>query len=356
MLYPLKFRSVYKDYVWGGRNLERLGKELPGGIIAESWEVSCHVNGPSIVANGEYEGILLPELVDKLGKNLTGSSIEQRQANEFPLMVKLIDADKNLSVQVHPDDNFARKNEGYKYGKDEMWYILSAEPGASLVYGLIPGTTQKAFSEAVKNGSLVNYLNTIEVSAGDTIFIPSGTVHAIGRGIMLAEVQQNSDLTYRIYDYGRTNRQLHIEKALQVTDVNSDFGNVSRKGLDIKLAGASTKKVISACRNFAAEVYDIKGMVNEEADGSRFCIYTFFEGSGVINYPTSRIMVRSGESVFIPAAMGEYSITGELKCLKSYVPDIYFDIIEPLINYGYEFREIENNISGLVLRAFANAS
>lgn len=346
MLYPLKFKPIYKDYIWGGRNLEKFGKQLIDGIVAESWEVSCHKNGTSIIVNGDYKGVSLPELINRLGSNIIGNSFKQYDAYRFPLLVKFIDAEKNLSVQVHPDDSFAQVNENGEYGKNEVWYIISAKPGARLVYDMTPGTTKECFSSAIKNGTIEKCLKTVEVYPGDTLNIPSGLVHAIGEGIMLVEIQQNSDITYRVYDYKRTDRPLQIEKALQVIDFNSGTIREKYPGLKVALTGKSFKTYIVANRYFAVEVYDISGSVDENADGSNFYIYTFIEGSGVIKWGNNSIEIRAGESVFIPSAMGKYSLIGHIKGLKSYVPDLGRDVIKPLIKNGYSLVDIESSIPG----------
>ncbi len=189
MLYPLKFKPLYKDYVWGGRNLALLGKILPEeGIVAESWEVACHKNGASIVANGEYEGVPLPDLIKQLRRQLIGTSVSQKDADKFPLLVKFIDAESNLSVQVHPDDAFANTYENGEYGKNEAWYVVSARPGSKLVYDVIPGTTREKFAAAIVENNVESCLKTIEAFAGDVIDIPAGMIHSIGKGIILVEI------------------------------------------------------------------------------------------------------------------------------------------------------------------------
>lgn len=347
MLYPLKFKPVYKDYVWGGRNFENLGKLLPEGIVAESWEVSCHKNGPSIVANGEYEGTPLPGLIKLLGRELIGTELPDKDLEKFPLLVKFIDADKNLSVQVHPDDSYAWANENGEYGKNEMWYIIAAKPGAKLVYDVKPGVTQEEFSKAVRDNKIEDCLKSIEVFPGDTINIPSGVVHAIGQGIMLAEVQQNSDTTYRVYDYGRTDRPLHIEKALQVIDFNAAERKEKYEGLKLPLGGDSFKKNLVATDYFSVELYDINGSVAESAGGGKFYIYTFFEGAGTMEWDAGSMEVKAGESVLIPAALGKYALTGSIKALKCFVPNIQNDVLEPLLKSGYSRDEIKKAVAGI---------
>lgn len=348
MLYPLKFKPLYKDYVWGGRNLEALGKTLPAtGIVAESWEVSCHKNGSSIIANGEYEGKTLPELLGRLGRKLIGNYLPQKDVDKFPLLIKFIDADSNLSVQVHPDDIYAYENENGEYGKNEMWYIISAKPGAKLVYDVIPGTTREKFACAVSENRVESLLKTVEVFAGDVINIPAGLVHAIGKGILLAEVQQNSDTTYRVYDYGRTGRPLHIAKALDVIDFNSVGRREKYTGLGLDLGKGCSKRIVIANQYFCTEVYNIAGRVHENADGSKFFIYTFTSGNGSISWNGGEIAAGIGESVLIPAAMGMYSLAGEFTALRVYIPDLESDVIQPLKNSGKSIDDIFTEIGGL---------
>ena len=350
MLYPLKFKPVYKDYIWGGRNFEKLGKQLPEGIVAESWEVSCHKNGTSIIANGEFEGITLPNLIRLLGRDLIGTELPEKDLQKFPLLVKFIDADKNLSVQVHPDDSYARTNENGEYGKNEMWYIIAAKPGAKLVYDLRSGITREAFAQAVKDNKVEDCLKSMEVFPGDAINIPSGLIHAIGQGIMLAEVQQNSDTTYRVYDYGRTDRPIHIEKALDVIDFNSEGRKEKYEGLELDLGNGSSKKHIIASNYFSVEVYNIDGNVTENATGEKFYIYTVFEGSGSLTWDTGSLDIRAGESFLIPAALGKYALTGRLKALKCYVPNIEKDVLKPLMKSGYSKENILTSIGGITVK------
>lgn len=348
ILYPLKFKPLYKDYIWGGRNLEALGKLLPAtGIVAESWEVSCHKNGSSIIANGEFEGVSLLELLERLGRKLIGNSLPQKDVDKFPLLIKFIDAENNLSVQVHPNDTYANKNENGEYGKNEMWYIISAKPGAKLVYDVIPGTTREIFAAAVSENRVESCLKTVEVFSGDVINIPAGLVHAIGKGIMLAEIQQNSDTTYRVYDYGRVGRPLHIEKALEVIDFNSEGRREKYAGLELSLGKGCSKKIVIANHYFCTEVYNIAGKVNENADGSKFFIYMFTSGKGSIIWDGGELAVNTGESVLVPAAMGKYSLSGKFTALKAYMPDLEADILQPLKNSGRSINEIFSEVGGI---------
>jgi len=352
MMYPLKFIPVYKDYVWGGRNFEKLGRKLPDGIVAESWEISCHPNGLSIISNGEHAGKSLVDLINQYGRKVIGDALPDKDLKKFPLLVKLIDASNKLSVQVHPDDNYAFTHENGEYGKNEMWYIMSAKPGAKLIYDVVPGTTRETFAQAVKNNDILSCLKQVEVFPGDVINIPAGLVHAIGEGIMLAEIQQNSDTTYRVYDYDRTDshgnkRPLHIEKALDVIDFNSENRKEKAEGLTVKLDDKCFKTYYVANKYFSVELYDIDGAVSENPDGKKFHMYVFTEGNCEIESDGSRVEVAKGESILIPASMGGYTMKGSFKALKSYVPDVETDILQPLMEAGFSKQEIFEKVSGL---------
>lgn len=351
MIYPFKFKPVFKDYIWGGRELEKLGKKLPGGIVAESWEISSHPDGVSRIANGDYAGWLLTDMIERFREDLIGSEINTAPGR-LPLLVKFIDARSRLSVQVHPNDEYARVHENGELGKNEMWYILAAKPGARLVYGIRPGITREDFERAVREDRILECLNEIEVNPGDVLNIPSGLVHAIGEGIVLAEIQQSSNTTYRVFDYNRMDskgnkRPLHIEKALEVMDFSPETGEAKARGLDVRLDSTSSKSYKIANKYFSVEEYMIDGLIQENADGSRFYIYVFVEGEAEIKYGEGKIQAEKGDTVLIPASLGKYSIEGSFRALKTYVPDIEKDILEPLIKAGYSEGEIFENVKGL---------
>ena len=329
-LYPLKFDRNYKDYIWGGRNLDMIGKELPRtGKVAESWELSCHKDGTSVISNGEYKGSTLQEYIEKLKSSAVGTALSSKDIDKFPLLIKFIDANDRLSVQVHPDDEYANIHENGELGKNEMWYILKAEPGATLVAGVKRGVTKDLFRQAIENNTVEDCLNYMPVKEGDFIDIPNGLVHAIGKGIILAEVQQNSNTTYRVYDYNRVGadgktRELHIEKSLDTIDF-SYTEDVCKKveGLKIKINDNAVREVKIVNKYFSIEHYELNGAtILENADGSRFYAYIICSGSGKIIYDGGSIDIKMGETIFIPAAMGEYKIEGTLKAVKTYVPDL----------------------------------
>lgn len=351
MFYPLKFKPLFKDYIWGGRNLEMLDKKLPDHNVAESWELSCHPDGESIIANGSFKDIRLSEFIKKFGVEAIGNTLPSSATDKFPLLIKFIDANDRLSVQVHPKDEYAKVHENGELGKNEMWYIISAKEGAKLVYDVVPGTTREAFSEAVNDGSINECLNYVPVKAGDFLNIPAGLVHAIGAGIVLAEVQQNSNTTYRVYDYDRVDkngskRPLHVEKALDVINFEGAGAGKKSEGLGFSEAGFDLTIRI-ANSYFAIEEINLHGKMQERADGSKFFIYIFTEGSGRIDYSEGSVDVSFGETVLIPASMGEYTVEGNLKLIKTYVPDIEKDVIEKLTSKGFSREEVLTGVTGL---------
>ena len=337
MYYPIKFIPVYKDYIWGGRYFENFNRELPSGILAESWEVSCHKNGVSIVANGDLKGKTLPEIIKADSKNILGTRFPA-DCRELPLLVKLIDAKDRLSIQVHPDDIYAAVYEG-GLGKNELWYIMNAIPGAKLVVGLKTGTTKDIFSKAIKENSIEAHLQEIEVRPGDVINIPAGLVHSIGAGIVLAEIQQTSDITYRVFDYNRVDcngvgRPLHLKKALDVIRFEEGQRNVKFEGVNVKLDECCNKTFYLANKYFACERYSINGSYTEKCDGRTFCVFICLGGNGNIETQNMTVSFKTGEAVLIPAALGEYKLIGQFKALKTYMPDFSKDIVLPMRNAG----------------------
>jgi len=226
-LYPLKMKPVFQERPWGGRSMkERLGKNLPAGTIGESWEVSVHPNGLSRVENGPCAGQTLKQLVEQWGARLIGSTAAARYAGNFPLLVKILDVNARASVQVHPDNAKAQALEGFPYGKAEAWYFIAVGPEAECYCGFKPGVTAADYDRAIAQGNVQELLRPLTITAGDWLYVSPGTVHAAGNGILLLEIQQNCDLTYRVHDWDRTDaqgrkRELHLDKARQVIDFAS---------------------------------------------------------------------------------------------------------------------------------------
>ena len=327
MYYPLRFKPVFKDYIWGGRSLEDLGKILPReGRVAESWEISAHPHGMSVISNGMLAGISLADAGRKLGGRLLGNQVPESYQRRFPLLVKLIDANDRLSVQVHPDDAYARRFENGESGKNEMWYVVFAKPGARLIAGLAPGVTRDTFAASIADGTCLEMLHEIPVQAGDAINIPAGLVHAIGEGLLICEIQQNADTTYRVYDYDRRDsngqtRPLHIEKALDVIDFCRSGPVPLLRGLVIETTGL-TRRALVLNRHFYVEELQVSGRAVLNSDGSRFRTVTVIAGKGGIAYRSEAGHQLSeplfaGDSLLVPASLGPWELTGNLRLLSS---------------------------------------
>lgn len=330
-IYPLTFQPVFKDYIWGGRELQNFGKILPDNIVAESWEASCHSNGVSIVDNGVLKGKDLSEVIEEYGAIIVGTDWFRKK---YPLLIKFIDANEKLSIQVHPSDEYASNFEDGESGKNELWYIVSSKPGSFIYYGVKEGVDRQKLKEAVSNDTVEDCLNKLEVKAGDVINIPAGTLHAIGNGIVLIEIQQNSDLTYRLYDYNRLApdgkpRPLHIEKALDVTDYSRRERHAKITGTKVRLADNSNKTILPANKFFAVEVWEVNDTLVLESNTERFFVYTLIDGELTINFAGGKVFAQKGESVLIPAQLGQHTFGGKFKAIKSYAFDTYTDDFNP---------------------------
>lgn len=311
-MYPIKFENIYYEKIWGGRDLESFRKKLPDGDIGESWDIACHPNGTGIVANGEFKGKNLKELIEQEGKALLGNSYN---GEDFPLLVKLINSKDKLSVQVHPNDEYAKKYEN-SFGKTEAWYVVDAKPGSFLIVGT-KDCNKETFKKAIEEGKTEDYLNKIEVKKGDSFLINSGLVHAICEGVIIAEIQQNSDITYRIYDYGRP-REIHVEKSLEVIDFDLKAINSSKKELE-KFDGYD-KGILCKSEYFTIEKYIVDKEIEEESNEDKFFIFTCVDGEGeIISGNNFKEKIYKGDSILIPATLGKYTIKGKLTLLKSYV-------------------------------------
>jgi mannose-6-phosphate isomerase len=331
-IYPLTFEPVFRNYLWGGRNLETmLGRSLPPGKIAESWEISGHPSSPTPVSNGPLAGQTLPEVLNRLGTELVGKRSQAMLARgKFPLLVKLLDANEPLSVQVHPNDEYAQTHEDGELGKTEMWYVLHAAEGAHLIYGLQAGVTRESFRQALEAGRLEECLHYLPVQAGDAIFIPSGSVHAILEGIVVTEIQQNSDTTYRVYDWNRVDadgkpRSLHIDKALDVIN----FAQVEPGPYQPHLLAEDDTlrhEIITASAYFVVERLTFKraGSVFEgKNDGSTLEIWGSMSGQIRITWTGEPLNLTAVRYVLLPAALGEFQIEAVAPsvCLRVYVPE-----------------------------------
>lgn len=318
-LTPFLLSPPIKDYIWGGTRLrDEYGKESSLPRLAESWELSCHPDGESVIASGEYDGVRLSELITEhpeiLGKNC-------KKFSGLPVLVKLIDAKEDLSVQVHPDDDYAHKNENDN-GKTELWYVVDAEPGAELIYGFKEKLTKEDLRRAVEENTLMDMVNRVPVKKGDVFFIEPGTLHAIGGGIVIAEIQQSSNVTYRVYDYGRVGadgkpRELHVEKALEVT--NTEPLDYRRPVYGIELDGVVIQ-LLADCEYFNVNRERIISEAQLCADESSFSHVLVIGGSGELIYDGGSVPLNTGASVFVPAGSGNYVIKGNCDVIITTIP------------------------------------
>lgn len=319
MLYPMKLQASLKDYLWGGTRLkEEYGKETNLDKVAESWELSCHEAGQSVIVNGEAAGQTLSDWLAGQDRSVLGKNAERFE--KFPLLIKLIDAKGDLSVQVHPDNEYALRVEG-EPGKTEMWYIVDCEPGASLLYGFKEQISREEFERRIADNSLLDVCNRVPVHKGDVFFIDSGTLHAIGAGILLCEIQQSSNTTYRIYDYGRVGtdgqpRELHVAKALDVTKLERPVRDTKPQA-KLDIFACAEVELLASCEYFTTYHINLNGMCHLKAGENSFQCITVLAGSMELATAGGRVSIKKGESVFLPAGLGRYQLIGHGECILS---------------------------------------
>ena len=318
---PFLLRPSGKDYLWGGRRLnDEFEKQIDLSPLAETWECSTHSDGPSYVIGGSFDGATLETVItdhpDYLG-------IRHKGAKTLPILIKFIDAKENLSVQVHPTDTFAKEQENGQLGKTEMWYVLDAQKDAKLVYGLRRDSSSEELQKAIANGTIMKLLQKVPVKKGDLFFIEAGTIHAICAGTLVAEIQENSNLTYRLYDYDRTGidgkkRELHIEKALQVANLKSS--TEPKQPLRVlRYRKGMASELLCRCKYF--EVYRMiinterRQIVHYRADEISFRVLLCVNGCGIIRFENEEIIFYKGDCIFVPADSVTLSIHGQAQFL-----------------------------------------
>lgn len=310
-MYPVLFKPIVKKMIWG----------------SESWDITCRPNETGVIENGESPGESFEKFIARDAEKILGTKIANKK--RFPLLIKIIDARDALSVQVHPDDTYAKFKGESDSGKSEMWYILSPPDDGFLIIGLNHGVTKEQLAAAYKNGTVESCLNRLHVREGDIVNIPAGLVHALTPGSVVAEVQQNSDITYRLFDYNRLGadgqpRALHVEDALAVADFDGKIPREAVRGEIINRGGAGdfTVSRVVSCEYFDAYKYEISGAVTEVSDVGAFSVFTCVHGGAVVETPQMKVEVPARRSVFIPAALGEYTLrpTGECAVLLKSTP------------------------------------
>ena len=315
-----KLTPAFKDYLWGGTKLREVyGKPCDFDKVAESWELSTHPAGESRVDGGAYNGLTLSQYFQQipqaLGKNAAAFE-------SFPVLIKLIDAKDPLSIQVHPSDEYALRVEG-EYGKTEMWVIVDCEPGAFLYFGVNRPVSKEEFCQRIEDNTVLEVLNKVEVHPGDVFFIQAGTIHAIGAGILICEIQQNSNCTYRVYDYDRRGadgrpRELHIEKALDVCRLEPS-DTASRLG-EVKALAGGTVQQLGACKYFSTEKLIVEEALTLEVGEDSFVSLLATDGSGWVEGPENKLAFRAGDSLLVPAGTGRVRVTGRAVLVKTTVP------------------------------------
>lgn len=321
---PFLLKPAGKDYLWGGNRLnDDFGKGIPMTPLAETWECSTHPDGLSVVSGGFFSGQTLAQV---LRENPEILGTHPHTQGELPILIKLIDANQDLSVQVHPDDAYAYAHEGGCLGKTEMWYVVDAEEDAQLIYGLYHDTEKEVLRESIQKGDIGKYLQKIKVKKDDLFYIEAGTIHAIGAGTLIAEIQQNSNLTYRLYDYDRVDkngqkRELHIDKALEVANLKSSA--VPRQPMRVlKYKKGCARELLARCKYF--EVHRM--LVNTEKDNlsvryktdvTSFRVLLCIWGSGKIHLEgQDSIVFRKGDCIFFPADSDPVEIQGKVQLLE----------------------------------------
>lgn len=317
-IYPLTFKPILKERIWGGNKLKSLfGKELNSDQTGESWELSTVGNDVSVISNGVYQNRLFTELISEFPNEILGEKIVEQFGGKFPLLFKLLDATEDLSIQVHPNDELAQKRHN-SFGKTEMWYIIQADEKARNIIGFKEKSSSEEYLENLKNKELLSILKEESVQKGDVFFLETGTVHAIGKGIVLAEIQQTSDITYRIYDWDRTDnngnsRELHLDLALDAINYNP---TQTRKAYSKE---QNQKNEIVQSQYFTVNYIPLNGEISVKKNTNSFRVYMCLEGSFSVLYNNEKYDFQKGNTILLPAILNEYTLEGKGELLEVYV-------------------------------------
>lgn len=327
-LYPLKFFEIYKEKVWGGKRLStQLNKRIsPGSRIGESWEIAHRPGNISRIRNGPLKDQTISSLMEEDREGLLGTKVSP-SLGRFPLLFKYVDAEDVLSLQVHPDDRLAKKFGEEDPGKTEAWIVLHASPGATLIVGRSPGTTLERMAEGLKEGNIEGLVRRWPTAAGDVFYLPSGTIHALGAGVLVSEIQQNSDLTYRLFDWNRMGldgkpRTLHLEKGLKAINWRREKGG-KKNPLWIP-SSPFPRELLVECPYFHIERLVLKGDSTEQTKGERFHLLAVLEGNGEIACAGKgkEVPFAKGETILIPASLMKYRLESSSGCLlvQAWIP------------------------------------
>ncbi|MFA7445648.1 MAG: type I phosphomannose isomerase catalytic subunit [Flavobacteriaceae bacterium] len=317
-IYPLTFKPILKERIWGGNKLQTLfGKELQSEQTGESWELSTVGNDISIISNGSYSGKLFTELISQFPKEILGEKVYQKFGTQFPLLFKFIDACEDLSIQVHPDDELAQKRHN-SFGKTEMWYIIQADKNSRNIIGFAEKASSEQYLEKLKNKGLLSILKEEKVQKGDVFFLETGTVHAIGKGIVLAEIQQTSDITYRIYDWDRTDangkpRELHLDLALEAINYNPTPARLDYSKTENK------SNTIIRSPYFSTAFIALNGKIEMQKSKNSFHVYMCTEGSFSVFCNNEEYNFQKGDTILFPAVLNEFTLEGKAELLEVYL-------------------------------------
>ncbi|MBF7090585.1 class I mannose-6-phosphate isomerase [Flavobacterium sp. ALJ2] len=317
-LYPLQFEPILKDRIWGGEKLKTvLNKPITSKITGESWELSTVEGDVSIVANGSLKGKSLINIIEVFPNEILGAKVYDRFGKQFPLLFKYLDAREDLSIQVHPNDKLAKERHN-SFGKTEMWYIMQADDDARIIVGFKENSSKEEYLENLNNNTLVAILDDVKAKPGDVFFLETGTVHAIGAGLVVAEIQQTSDITYRLYDFDRVDaqgnkRELHVDLALDAINYNKVD---THKKYDKR---QNKSNAVVDCSYFTTNFIPLDGQVEVYKNGDTFTVYMCIDGSFDIEYNKEKLSYIKGDTVLIPAAMNSFILNGKASILEIYI-------------------------------------
>lgn len=316
--YPLQFQPILKDRIWGGTKLRTyLNKPISSEITGESWEISTVENDVSVVSNGTFKGKSLNEIIELYPEEILGTRVYEQFGNQFPLLFKYLDAREDLSIQVHPNDELAKKRHN-SFGKTEMWYVMQADQDARLIVGFKEKSSKEKYVHHLENKSLLTILDSKKVQKGDVYFLDTGTVHAIGAGTVIAEIQQTSDITYRLYDFDRVDangntRELHIDLALDA--INYDVVEAERKYEKKE----NTSNQIATCQYFTTNFIPLDGAMKMSSNNESFRVFMCVDGEFELKFNETNYEYKTGDTVLIPAQTDGYTLLGKASILEIYI-------------------------------------
>ncbi|MBW1657762.1 type I phosphomannose isomerase catalytic subunit [Flavobacterium quisquiliarum] len=317
-LYPLQFEPILKERIWGGEKLKTiLNKPIVSKITGESWELSTVEGDVSVVANGVLKGKSLMELIDETPDAVLGTKVYERFGKQFPLLFKYLDAREDLSIQVHPNDKLAKERHN-SFGKTEMWYVMQADADARIIVGFKEDSSKEEYLKHLNDNTLISILDDVKAKSGDVFFLETGTVHAIGAGLVVAEIQQTSDITYRLYDFDRIDaqgnkRELHVDLALDAINYNKVD---TQKKYESKV---NTSNTVVDCPYFTTNFLPLENKLEVSKTGETFTVYMCIEGNFEIEYNGFKNSYKKGDTVLVPAAINAFSLTGNASILEIYI-------------------------------------